>query len=97
MNEYDEQNENVESNENVEPNEADGAVAEAADAADEVIELPEIVEATAGDEVPADATVEAPAAAAPGVADPHAAGTGRTQHLLAAHSASLTGSLTEWQ
>ncbi|MEI6403378.1 MAG: hypothetical protein WCP59_14465, partial [Actinomycetota bacterium] len=69
MNEYDEQNENIE------PSEAEGAVDDAADASeadDEVIELPEIVEATAGNEVPVDATVEAPAAAAPGVGVPAA-------------------------
>lgn len=66
-------NEQNEPNENLEPSDADGTAADAIDAtADEVIELPEIVEATAGDEVPADARVEAPAAAAPGVEVPAA-------------------------
>jgi hypothetical protein len=77
MNEYDEQNEDLE------PSEADGPVAEVTEAADDAVEaddavgLPEIVEATAvaddivavaaGDEAPANATMETPVADAPGI------------------------------
>jgi hypothetical protein len=76
-------NDQNEPSENLEPNETDSPVDEVTGAADEAMELPEIVEATdiaddeiveaiSGDEAPVDATTQAAATDVPGVEVPTA-------------------------